>query len=174
MMAGLNSDTVTALDFSLDAIQQSIEDQYQDISHVDGYHIVKLNTEKTIIFDVRQQPEFEVSHLDNAIRIAPNINSKDFMSAFGDQIEGKNIVFYCSVGRRSSILASRLKPSLLKQGAKNIYNLRGGIFKWRNEQRALIQNERPTQYIHPFNPLWGLLIEDQSAIRLLPEQALTK
>ena len=173
-MAGLNSGAATALDFSLDAIQQSIEGQHQDISHVDGYQVLNLNTEKTIIFDVRQQAEFEVSHLKNAIRIAPDINSNDFMSAFGDQIEGKNIVFYCSVGRRSSILASRLKPSLLKQGAQNIYNLKGGIFKWRNEQRALIQNEQPTQYIHPFNPLWGLLIEDQSAIRLLPEQALTK
>lgn len=168
MMAGLNPGTATALNFSLDEIQQDIEDQYQNISHIDGNHVLTMKSEKTIIFDVRQQAEFDVSHLKNAIRIPPNINNKDFMNTFGDQVEGKNVIFYCSVGGRSSFLASRLKPSLLKQGAKNIYNLKGGIFQWRNQQRTLIQNELPTQYIHPFNPLWGLLIEDKSSIRLLP------
>jgi rhodanese-related sulfurtransferase len=174
IIAGLTPDTVTAFDLSLEATQQSIEKKYSNIDHIVGSHFLKLNTKKTLIFDVRQKKEFDVSHIKNAIHVNPTITNKNFMTKFGLQLKGQNIVFYCSVGERSSLLASRLKPLLLKQGADNIYNLKGGIFQWRNEQRILIQNGLPTQFVHPFNPLWGLLLKDKSSIKFFPEKIPTK
>lgn len=174
IISGLIPNIVTAFDLSLEATQQSIEKKHSDINHIDGSHFLKLNAKKTLIFDTRQQNEFDVSHIKNAIRVNPLITNKDFMAKFGLQVKGQNIVFYCSVGQRSSLLASRLNPLLLKQGADSIYNLKGGIFQWRNEQRTLIQNGLPTQFVHPFNPLWGLLLKDKSSIKIFPDETPTK
>jgi rhodanese-related sulfurtransferase len=174
IIAGLIPSTVAAFGFSLETTQKSIEKKYSNINHIDGSHFLKLNTEKTLIFDIRQQNEFDVSHIKKAIRVDPNITNKGFMDKFGLQVKGQNVVFYCSVGWRSSALVSHLQPLLLKQGADKIYNLKGGIFQWRNEQRILIQNGQPTQFVHPFNPLWGVLLKDKNSIKFFPEKIPTK
>lgn len=168
-LAGLTPSSVIALDFSLDRIQKNLEKKYNDIDHIDGNSFSKLNHEKIIVFDVREKNEFDVSHLSQAIQVDPEIRNQSFLSNYKEQVAGKHIVFYCSVGQRSSILASRLKPALVEQGATKVYNLKGGIFQWRNEKRELIQDKNPTQFVHPFNPLWGLLLDDKKAIRFQPE-----
>lgn len=162
--------TTLAVGFSLDAIQVDLEKNYNNIVHIDGNSLSILNSENTLIFDVRQQKEFDVSHIKMAIRIDPNMTNEAFIKKFNNQLKGKDIVFYCSVGQRSSLLASRLQPLLLTQGTKEVYNLKGGIFRWHNEQRPLIQNGQPTQFIHPFNPVWGLLIKEKRTIKFLPKK----
>lgn len=168
-LASLIPSSVIALDFSLDRIQKNLEKKYYNIAHIDGNNFSKLNHEKTIIFDVRELNEFDVSHLPQAIQVDPGVSNQSFISNYKQQVAGKNIVFYCSVGQRSSILASRLKSALIEQGATKVYNLKGGIFQWRNEKNELIQDNKPTQFVHPFNPLWGLLLDDKKAIRFQPE-----
>jgi rhodanese-related sulfurtransferase len=170
-MSSLIPATVLALSFNLETIQNDLEKQYDNISHIDGNNFSKLNHEKTIIFDVREQHEFDVSHLPQAIQVDPEISNQSFISNYKEQVTGKNIVFYCSVGQRSSVLSSRLKTSLIEQGATKVYNLKGGVFRWRNEKKELIQNKKPTQFIHPYNPLWGLLLDDKKAIRFQPENS---
>ena len=171
IMSSLIPATVLALSFNLETIQNDLEKQYDNISHIDGNNFSKLNHEKTIVFDVREQHEFDVSHLPQAIQVDPEISNQSFISNYKEQVTGKNIVFYCSVGQRSSVLASRLKTSLIEQGATKVYNLKGGIFRWSNEKKELIQNKKPTQFIHPYNPLWGLLLDDKKAIRFQPENS---
>ena len=167
-MAGCIPATALGVDFSLDAIQVDLEKNYDHIVHLDGDTFVALNSEHTLVFDVRQQKEFDVSHIKTATQIDPNMPNEAFEKKFNNQLEGKDIVFYCSVGQRSSLLASRLKPLLLAQGAKEVYNLKGGIFQWHNEQRPLFQNGQPTQFIHPFNSVWGLLLKEKRTIKFLP------
>ena len=171
IMSSLIPATVLALSFNLETIQNDLEKQYDNISHIDGDNFSKLNHEKTIVFDVREQHEFDVSHLPQAIQVDPEISNQSFISNYKEQVTGKNIVFYCSVGQRSSVLASRLKTSLIEQGATKVYNLKGGVFRWSNEKKELIQNKKPTQFIHPYNPLWGLLLDDKKAIRFQPENS---
>ena len=171
IMFSLTPDTVLALSFNLETIQNDLEKKYDNISHIDGNNFSKLNREKTIIFDVREQNEFDVSHLPQAIQVDPEISNQFFISNYKEQVEGKDILFYCSVGQRSSILASRLKSALIEQGATKVYNLKGGVFRWRNEKKDLIQDKKPTQFIHPYNPLWGLLLDDKKAIRFQPENS---
>lgn len=170
-LTGLTPSSVVALGFGLDRIQNDLEKKYDNISHIDGNNFSKLNREKTIIFDVREQNEFDVSHLPQAIQVDPEISNQFFISNYKEQVEGKDILFYCSVGQRSSILASRLKSALIEQGATKVYNLKGGVFRWRNEKKELIQDKKPTQFIHPYNPLWGLLLDDKKAIRFQPENS---
>jgi rhodanese-related sulfurtransferase len=167
-MVGLNPATTFSMDFSLELIQADLEKKFDNIIHIDGATFSILNTDNTLVFDVRQRTEFDVSHIKNAIRIDQDITNEDFIQRYNKQLKGRNIIFYCSVGQRSSLLASRLKPLILNQGAKEIYNLKGGIFQWHNEQRALIQNGKPTQYIHPFSPMWSLLLKDKQTIKFFP------
>ena len=143
-LTGLTPSSVVALGFNLETIQNDLENQYGSISHIDGNNFSKLNHEKTIVFDVREKNEFDVSHLPQAIQVDPEISNQSFISNYKEQVTGKNIVFYCSVGQRSSVLASRLKPALIEQGATKVYNLKGGVFRWRNEKKELIQNKKPT------------------------------
>ena len=170
-LASLTPSSAIALDFKLDRIQEDLEKQYTKISHIDGNNFSKLNHEKIIVFDVREKNEFDVSHLPQAIQVDPEISNQSFISNYKEQVAGKDIVFYCSVGQRSSVLASRLKSALIEQGATKVYNLKGGVFRWSNEKKELIQDNKPTQFVHPFNPLWGLLLEDKKAIRFQPENS---
>ena len=171
LMATLAPTTVLALSFNLETIQNDLENRYGSISHIDGNNFSKLNHEKTIVFDVREKNEFDVSHLPQAIQVDPEISNQSFISNYKEQVTGKDIVFYCSVGQRSSVLASRLKSALIEQGATKVYNLKGGVFRWSNEKKELIQGKKPTQFIHPYNPLWGLLLKDKKAIRFQPENS---
>ena len=61
-MAGFIPATL-AVGFSLDAIQVDLEKNYNNIVHIDGNSFSILNSENTLVFDVRQQKEFDVSHI---------------------------------------------------------------------------------------------------------------
>jgi rhodanese-related sulfurtransferase len=50
--------------------------------------------------------------------------------------EGKNVVFQCKTGTRSSFAAS----ILLKAGRKRVYNLLGGIDSWKNLGYPLVKD----------------------------------
>lgn len=54
----------------------------------------------------------------------------------GEIPEGKNVVFQCKTGTRSSFAAS----ILLKAGRKRVYNLLGGIDSWKNLGYPLVKD----------------------------------
>ncbi|MEJ2177481.1 MAG: rhodanese-like domain-containing protein, partial [Gammaproteobacteria bacterium] len=114
---------------------------------------------------VREQSEFEVSHLKGAIQIDPDISRQEFNQLYGDAVSDKTVVFYCSVGRRSSLLADRLSEDLSAWGTKDIYNLRHGIFGWHNNYGELVDQNTNTDYVHPYNWLWGRLLERRDMLR---------
>lgn len=173
IMATLVPNTALTLDFSFQSIQADIEKKHQNIKHIKVGDLLKLD-HNTIIFDVREKQEFDVSHIKNAIRIKPDIDSIKFIETFSNQLKGKNLVFYCSVGRRSSALAPRLQPLLIKEGVHEVYNLKGGIFQWHNEEKSLVQNGQLTKHIHPYSPLWGLLLENKKSIKYSPDTPADK
>ena len=173
LVSTLTPTTALTMDFSIEVIQANIEKKHQNIKHIKAGDLLKLD-HNTVIFDVREKQEFDVSHIKNAIRIKPDIDSIKFIEKFSNQLEGKNLVFYCSVGRRSSALASRLQPLLIKEGVHEVYNLKGGIFQWHNEGKSLVQNGGLTKHIHPYSPLWGLLLENKQSIKYSPDTPTDK
>ena len=105
-----------------------------------------------ILLDTRPLPEYRVSHIDGAVQIDPDSQARKLDAL---ELEGKIIVVYCSVGRRSSNFAQRLETELSQAGAQTVMNLEGGIFGWHNDGRALVNAQGVTDMVHPYNAFWG-------------------
>ena len=105
----------------------------------------------TILLDAREFKEYATSHLKGAISIGYDFFNIDSVTP---QFPNKNtkLVVYCSLGIRSEDIAEKLK----KAGYKNIFNLYGGIFEWKNKnQKVFNLKEQETDSIHVFNKNWS-------------------
>ncbi len=102
-----------------------------------------------VILDVRTEAEFAVSHLVGARRVEPG--SDPFQISLRKDTP---IVTYCSVGYRSAAFAERLKAA----GYTRVRNLDGSIFQWANEGRPLWRDGQATHKVHPYNGIWGTLL----------------
>lgn len=109
-----------------------------------------------LLLDARTEAEYETSHLQFAQRIDPYHPNLEAVTNFKHTL----IVVYCSVGYRSARIAQQLQQA----GYDRVYNLEGSIFKWANEKRPLYQSDRPTTLVHPYNQLWGQLLNSRRAI----------
>ncbi len=125
-------------------------------------------SDSLMIVDVREPEEFAVSHLQGAVQVDPTTSPEAFMQRFGAAVQGKTLVFYCSIGWRSSELADRLAPALRAAGAGDIRNLRGGIFRWHNESRPLVNAAGSTDWVHPYSPDWADLVARQGRTSYQP------
>lgn len=163
LLSSFASGHAIAFGDDLGDIHENIKDKY-DVNHISNDEFKAINNDEVIVFDVRKPSEYEVSHIDGAIRVDPGIKPEDFFAQYGEDLTGKNAVFYCSVGRRSSNLLSKVNDQLPDYGVKSAYNLQGGIFQWHNDQIDLVRNGENTRDIHPYNFYWGRLIDDRSAI----------
>lgn len=113
----------------------------------------ELNKQKNdvIILDSRELKEYKTSHLKDAIHVGYD-NFK--ISTIKNKIPDKNvpIVMYCSVGIRSESIGD----SLIKAGYKNVKNLFGGIFEWKNNNLSVFNaHEKETDSIHTFSQEWS-------------------
>lgn len=160
---------------ALAEIEDRVRDRFTTLTHVDVASVPSLqaNGPELIIFDVREAIEYETAHIPGAINVDPNISAVDFMRLYGRQVAEKQVLFYCSVGRRASRLAVRVERPLAAAGTR-IHNLSGGIFRWFDEGQPL-ENGRgePVDYIHPYNRSVGQLMPTQNPdnapqFRLLP------
>jgi len=125
-----------------------------------------------IILDVREPDEFEVSHISGAIRVSPAAQPEDVAELLDGRANGADIVFYCSVGARSSDLAERAAKRLERDGAGRIANLRGGVFRWHNEARPLMSEGKATELVHPYDSIWKSLVERDHLTAREPRSAL--
>ncbi len=103
-----------------------------------------------LLLDVRSAPEFAASRLPGARPVTGEL-VLDFAERELAQLDRSHpIVVYCSVGVRSAIAAQDLQLA----GFTQVKNLRGSIFAWANEGRALEGGQR----VHPYNAYWGRLL----------------
>lgn len=140
-------------------VQTAIEDvarKFPDVMHVDTATFDELtNGGGVVVFDTRTPEEFATSHLDGAILTDPKISPEEFLAKHAAELKGKTAVFYCSVGMRSSRVASRVAPGLKDAGAEGIASLKGGIFAWGYAGRPLVDASGPTAKIHGYDASWG-------------------
>lgn len=115
------------------------------------YISVKETNSNLILLDARESKEYKVSHIKNAIHVGyDEFNLKKTTSKLKDK--NATIVVYCSVGIRSEDIAEKLQ----KAGYKNVYNLFGGIFEWKNKQHIVVDSlNNPTEKVHTFNKEWS-------------------
>ena len=75
------------------------------------------------------------------------------LSAMKKVNKNKEVIVYCSVGYRSEKVSEKLE----EMGFKNISNLYGGIFEWKNQDQPIVTSEsKPTEEIHAFSRVWGI------------------
>ena len=156
---------------ALGAIHQRTAAQYANVRHMIPGELSALRTKapnKVLLLDVREPAEHAVSHLAGAVRVSPALTAEEFTRTFANTLKGRTVVLYCSVGVRSSRLASRVQATARKAGAMAVYNLAGGVFNWHNQSRPLTSSAGRTDRIHPYNWRWSRLLERRSLISYKP------
>lgn len=156
----------TEREFTLKSAENEISKQFPSVKQLSTTELASLlQSPNLVLLDVRQPQEFAISHLPGAQRIAPlgPTNHSEFDPS-QLQLRNKTVVFYCSVGYRSSQIAEVLDTALKELGVSAVYNLQGGIFAWHNENRALVNQSGATDFIHPFDSHYGKLLLRQNLV----------
>lgn len=154
----------------MDRIHAKIESSHEGVDHIAASDFLQLSASDVALFDVREIQEYEVSHLPGALQVNPDITAAEFEERFGDTLKNKTVIFYCSVGVRSSRLAERVAPLVERSTGRAPANLIGGAFQWSNEGRPMVTPQGAnTNAVHPFDDYWGRLIENRKAISFDPE-----
>ncbi|MGF1605370.1 MAG: rhodanese-like domain-containing protein [Rhodothalassiaceae bacterium] len=125
-----------------------------------------LDHKDVLLLDVREEAEFAVSHLPGAMRVDPALSGDEFLRLYGQRIEGKRLIFYCSIGRRSTTLAERVMQAGLP--THRLANLKGGIFRWHGEGLPLVNAAGPTDHAHPYNWFWKQVMPRAEAAAYSP------
>ncbi|AFK01737.1 Thioredoxin domain-containing protein [Emticicia oligotrophica DSM 17448] len=79
------------------------------------------------LIDVRTPEEFSKGHLDKAVNI--DWRGDSFVQQIANLDKSKPVLVYCLSGGRSAAAALAMRES----GFKEVYELEGGIMKWRGE-----------------------------------------
>ena len=137
-----------------ESVDKKIDREYPNIEFVSTVTLAQEyqsgDSGLPLIIDVREQEEFQVSHLQNAL----NLKTGDSISQLYPD-KDTAIVVYCSVGYRSAGVAEELQ----QLGYTNVLNLRHSIFEWANEGYPLVNSLGETEKAHPFNSAWGALLD---------------
>jgi rhodanese-related sulfurtransferase len=133
----------------LDKLLQKYNKNNVPYISVDSLSSVK---NKAILLDAREEKEYNVSHLKDAICVGFDYFDETQTIAKLPTDKNAKIVVYCSLGIRSEIVANKL----IKAGYTNVYNLYGGIFEWKNNNFQVIDTlGNNTEKIHTFNKDWS-------------------
>ena len=119
----------------------------------------KLKTnENPQLLDVRTPEEYNTEHIGDAKNV--NWNGDDFVTKSTTFDKSKPIFVYCKVGGRSAQAANKLA----ELGFKEIYNLDGGIMKWKAQGNA---NAEPnTKIIGMCDQEYGELIKSSDRVMI--------
>ncbi len=83
------------------------------------------------VIDVRTGAEFKKGHLQNAKNI--DWNSSGFAKQINALDKNKPVFVYCLSGSRSSSAVNKM----ISEGFREVYELNGGVIKWRNANLPL-------------------------------------
>ncbi|SFL47418.1 oxygen-dependent tRNA uridine(34) hydroxylase TrhO [Salibacterium qingdaonense] len=94
----------------------------------------KMHQENTIIIDARNDYEYDLGHFRGAIR--PDINAfrelPDWIEEHKEELEGKEILTYCTGGIRCEKFSGWLK----NKGFENVNQLHGGIVSYGKDEEV--------------------------------------
>jgi rhodanese-related sulfurtransferase len=85
------------------------------------------------VVDVREQDEFERSHISGALFIPRGFLELRIENTIPDR--SATIYLYCGGGNRSALAAR----SLQEMGYSNVYSLEGGFSQWQRESRPIVE-----------------------------------
>ncbi len=142
---------------ALSLLEKQMRHVFSDVSHIEPEVVSQLigqRSDHILILDARTQAEFAVSRIQGAVRVDPDTRSARSVTENNGDLQGKTVIVYCSIGLRSSRLVVRIGQALKDNGVTAIHNMSGGIFRWRNEHRAIVDADGATRAIDSYNILW--------------------
>lgn len=146
---------VQGTDLTWPQVLKEVRQKYPDVTQLSGAQLDSwLSSSKRsapVLLDARTSDEYNVSNLKGAHRA---LSKEEALKVLAKAPKDRSVVVYCSVGYRSSKLASQLQ----KSGFTKVYNLEGGIFAWKNAGRTVYKNNQPTSAVHPYSKEWGVLL----------------
>lgn len=119
---------------------------FEEINSKDFAEKIKT-TENAQILDVRTPNEFNSEHLDHAKNV--NWNSTDFVANTANLDKSKPVFVYCLSGGRSKKAATKLT----ELGFTTVYELEGGILKWKADGMMKPATEQIGMTMEDFNKL---------------------
>lgn len=139
-------------------VERMIQERFPEVPQVSTTELSEWlatpGSDRPLLLDARTSEEWAVSHLPGALLATTEDQALvELQGAEQDHL----IVVYCSVGYRSAALARQL----IARGFTNVHNLEGSIFAWANEGRPVYQGEREVRQVHPYNKVWGQLLNKE-------------
>ena len=107
---------------SEESIKLVTPDEMKELSQMDGVQLV----------DVRTPEEYEEGHIDEFQNI--DFLSDTFLEDIKKLDKNKPVIVYCKSGGRSE----RCSKLLVEKGFTKIYDLEGGITKWKSEGNEVV------------------------------------
>ena len=153
--------------FGRSAARSSIGRAPDRDSHSGEHRIEALNGE--VIVDVREQGEFEESHLPGAVHV-PRGHLESRIEGAAKDKSGR-VVLYCASGNRSALAAKTLQDEL---GYENVESMTGGITLWKDRgyevevPRRLTAEQRERYSRHLLIPEIGI----EGQLKLLDAKVL--
>src|ERR671923_2195489 len=136
---------------------RKIKEQIEEVDPKDVHELYE-NGNGAVIVDVREQHEFEESHLPGAVHVPRGYLESRIEGAVGND-RSKRVILYCASGQRSALAAHTLKELL---GYEDVASMRGGITLWKDRgydvevPRALTPEQRERYSRHVLIPEIGL------------------
>ncbi len=153
----------------LEQLQSEYRQSFPRVGHMlpdELQTLLAAQRDDVMVLDVREPYEYAVSHIPGAERIDPSSWPSAIVQRLGPRAAGKTVVLYCSVGYRSSKLATAIRDELLIRGARRVTNLMGGIFAWHNTGRGLVSGTGQTAWVHPYSRAWASYLDFDNLARL--------
>ncbi len=145
----------------LEEIKSKIETNFPQVNHISAEVVanwLKEDESKTILLDIREKDEYNISHLPNAYNVPPDTSIEKLQETILKNLESdRKIVLYCSVGLRSAIFTQKLQDA----GFTNVYNFNGSIFEWANLNKPVYQGDGLVKKVHPYDEKWGKFLQPQ-------------
>jgi rhodanese-related sulfurtransferase len=137
---------------------RKIKEQIEEVDPKDVHELSHNgNGSGPVIVDVREQHEFEESHLPGAVHVPRGHLESRIEGAVSDR--SQRVILYCASGNRSALAAHTMTELL---GYQDVASMRGGITLWKDRgyevevPRALNPEQRERYSRHLLVPEIGL------------------
>ena len=135
---------------------------FSDVPHLKMEDFLNRKDEFMII-DCRPEAEFKVSFIPNAINVPGTEVTAEFMESILE--DRRSVLFYCSIGYRSSLAARNLKAEFLSHHEeREVFNLDGSIFEYANSGNVLEYHEKnklQVARVHGYDDKWCKLLKEE-------------
>src|ERR671910_276720 len=135
---------------------RKIKEQIEEVDPKEVHELVE-NGNGAVIVDVREQHEFDESHLPGAMHV-PRGHLESRIEGFAPD-KSQRVILYCASGNRSALAAHTMHDLL---GYEDVASMRGGITLWKDRgyevdvPRALTAEQRERYSRHLLIPEIGL------------------